>query len=174
MSFDFGVWYPQNRIPNKEAEELYIRLCEGTRADVVAHPAVEKFYAELTARHPEIDTIPENKIGDYDYCPWSCALDHSPGHVNFILRLVESHLCTSIGSGASQQTRPCGLRPAVGRSDLPGQLRRYKEEAHFLVAPGCIRADLCRDIRVLSTYRTFGDPALWLCRTMCEHGGGLL
>lgn len=81
MSFDLGVWYPQKRIPNKEAEELYIRLCEGTRADVVAHPAVDKFYAELTARHPEIDTIPENKIGDHDHCPWSCALDHSPGHV---------------------------------------------------------------------------------------------
>jgi hypothetical protein len=42
---------------------------------------VDAFYAELTARHPEIDTIPEDKIDDHDYCPWSCALDHSPGHV---------------------------------------------------------------------------------------------
>jgi hypothetical protein len=48
---------------------------------VVPHPAVDAFYAELTARHPEIDTIPEDKIDDHDYCPWSCALDHSPGHV---------------------------------------------------------------------------------------------
>jgi hypothetical protein len=38
-------------------------------------------YAELTAKHPEIDTIPEEKIGDHNYCPWSCQLDHSPGHV---------------------------------------------------------------------------------------------
>jgi hypothetical protein len=60
MSFDLAVWYPEKRIANDEAGKLY---------------------AELTARHPEIDGIPEEKIDDHDYCPWSCAMDHSPGHV---------------------------------------------------------------------------------------------
>jgi hypothetical protein len=26
---------------------------------------------------PEIDTVPEEKIDDKEYCPWSCALSHS-------------------------------------------------------------------------------------------------
>ena len=81
MSFDLGVWYPQKRIRNAEATELYLRLCDGDTNGVVPHPAVDAFYAELTARHPEIDTIPEEKIDDHDYCPWSCKLDYSPSHV---------------------------------------------------------------------------------------------
>jgi hypothetical protein len=61
MSFDLGVWYPQKRIRNEEATELYVRLCDGDTSGVAAHPAIDAFYAELTARHPEIDTIPEGK-----------------------------------------------------------------------------------------------------------------
>ena len=81
MSFDLGVWYATERIDNETAGRLYVRLCEGNTGGVVPHPAVDAFYAELTARHPEIDTIPDERIGDFDYCPWSCKLDHSPGHV---------------------------------------------------------------------------------------------
>jgi|HubBroStandDraft_6_1064221.scaffolds.fasta_scaffold498541_1 hypothetical protein len=81
MSFDLGVWYPQKRIGNEEAGQLYVRLCESDTSGVVPHPAIDAFYADLTAKHPEIDTIPEEKIDDHDYCPWSSKLDHSPGHV---------------------------------------------------------------------------------------------
>lgn len=81
MSCDLGVWYPQKRISNQEATELYVCLCNGDLSGVVPHPAVDAFYAELTARHPEIDTIPEEKIDDHEYCPWSCRLDRSSGHV---------------------------------------------------------------------------------------------
>jgi hypothetical protein len=81
MSFDLGVWYPQKRIRNEEATDLYLRLCDGDTSGVLPNPAIDAFYAELTAGHPEIDTIPEEKIGDHDYCPWSCKLDYSPGHV---------------------------------------------------------------------------------------------
>lgn len=81
MSFDLGVWFPQNRINNREASELYARLCDGDITGVTPHPAIDAFYAELTARHPEIDTIPDEKVDDHDHCPWSCSLDHSSGHV---------------------------------------------------------------------------------------------
>ncbi len=81
MSFDLGVWFPQKRIRNEEAKEFYVRLCDGDTSGVVPHPAIDAFYAELTAKHPEIDTIPEGKIDDHDYCPWSCNLDYSPSHV---------------------------------------------------------------------------------------------
>lgn len=81
MSFDLGVWYPHERFSNEEAGDVYVRLCESDTNGVVPHPAVEAFYVELTARHREIDTIPEQRIDDHDYCPWSSVLDHSPGHV---------------------------------------------------------------------------------------------
>lgn len=79
MSFDLGVWYPLTRIGNKEASELYARLCDGDTSGVVPNAKVDEFYAELTARHPEIDAIPEGKVDDP--CLWSCRLDRSPGHV---------------------------------------------------------------------------------------------
>jgi hypothetical protein len=81
MSCDFGVWFPDMRLSNKEASQLYDRLCEGDVSGVQAHPAVDAFYAELVAKHPERDTVPDDRIDDYDYCPWSIALDRSPGHV---------------------------------------------------------------------------------------------
>lgn len=71
----------KKRISNEAARELYGLLCDGDTSSVANHPAVEAFYAELTATHPEIDTLPDEKIGDLDSCPWSCKLDHSPGHV---------------------------------------------------------------------------------------------
>jgi hypothetical protein len=81
VSFDLGVWYPQKRIGNKEARKLYARLCDGDTSGVFPHPAIDAFYGELTAKHPEIDAIPEKKIDDHDYSPWSCEMDRSPGHV---------------------------------------------------------------------------------------------
>lgn len=81
MSFDLGVWYPHKRIGLEEAGQLYVRLCEGDTSGVVPHPAIDAFYAALTAKHPEIDALPTEKIDDHDYCPWSCRLDHSPAHV---------------------------------------------------------------------------------------------
>jgi hypothetical protein len=81
MSFDLGVWYPHKRITNEEARNLYVGLCDGDLSRVAPHPAVDAFYVELTSIHPEIDTVPSQNVDDHDYCPWSCKLDHSPGHV---------------------------------------------------------------------------------------------
>jgi hypothetical protein len=81
MSCDFGVWFPYKRLSDQEAREVYARLCDGDRSAVEPHAAVDAFYADLTEKHPEIDTVPEDRLDDHDYCPWSCALDYSPGHV---------------------------------------------------------------------------------------------
>ena len=81
MSFDLGVWFPLKRISADEASALYASLCDGDTSGVQPHPAIEAFYQELTAKHPEIDSIPEDRIDDHDYCPWSCALDKSNAHV---------------------------------------------------------------------------------------------
>ncbi len=81
MSYDLGVWYPHAQLSDADAGKLYVGLCEGVVEHPRAHSAVDAFYSELTAKHPEIDTVPDDRIDDADYCPWSCALDHSPGHV---------------------------------------------------------------------------------------------
>jgi hypothetical protein len=81
MSFDLAVRYLRERIGNEEAGKLYVCLCDGDASGVAPHPAIDAFYAELTAKHPEIDKLPEKKIDDHDYSPWSYKLHRSPGHV---------------------------------------------------------------------------------------------
>lgn len=81
MSFDLGIWHSKDRIDAEVAGEIYRGLCERTASPPQAHAAVDAFYRELIAKHPEIDTVPDDRIDDHDYCPWSCEIDHSPGHV---------------------------------------------------------------------------------------------
>jgi hypothetical protein len=133
MSFDLGVWYPQTRIGNKEASELYVRLCDGDTSGVVPNPAIDAFYAELTARHPEIDAIPEEKVDDDDHCPWSCRLDHSPGHVimscvwpkaTYVGQLVETlarkHDLAVYDPQSDRVTYPDGSTGAGGETSRAG------------------------------------------------------
>lgn len=81
MSYDLAVWFPDRRLSDEEATELYARLCDGDTGGVTPHPTVDAFYRELTQLHPEIDAIPEDRIDDTDYCPWSVAHSRSAGHV---------------------------------------------------------------------------------------------
>jgi hypothetical protein len=81
MSFDLAVWHTPRRLSDAEAEALYRQLCESRTDGVAPHPGVDTFYAELTTKHPEIDTIPDEQIDDHDLCPWSIAFDRSPGHI---------------------------------------------------------------------------------------------
>jgi hypothetical protein len=115
MSFDLGVWYPDKRIGNKEAGELYARLCDGDTGGVIPRPSVDAFYAELTAKHPEIDKVPKEKINDHDYSPWSCNLDRSPGHV--IMSCVWSK-ATDVHKLVEDLVRKHGLALYDPQSDL--------------------------------------------------------
>jgi hypothetical protein len=81
MSCDFAVWHTSRRLNNDEADRLYGELCDGITAGVFPHPAIDQFYSELTARYPEIDDVPEDRVDDMDYSPWSCSMDRSPGHL---------------------------------------------------------------------------------------------
>src|SRR5260370_1074011 len=81
MSCDFAVWFPDRRLDDAEAGRVYRRLCDGVTDDIVPNPAIDAFYEDLTAKHPEIDDIPEEEIDNHDLCPWSIKLDRSPGHV---------------------------------------------------------------------------------------------
>lgn len=81
MSCDYAVWHTPVPLNETEATALHLRLCEGDASGVRAHPGIESFYRELTALHPELDDVPEHRIDDHDFCPWSVAFDRSEGHV---------------------------------------------------------------------------------------------
>jgi hypothetical protein len=81
MSFDLGVWHTPGNLIDKQAGNLYAALCESQIDGVTPHPSVDAFYDELLVRHPQIDTVPDDRLDDHDYCPWSAALDRSPRHV---------------------------------------------------------------------------------------------
>lgn len=84
MSFDLVVWSATAVGNDKDAAELYRRLCDAPEDAYKGLPEssrVHAFYAELTERHPEIDDVPEDRIDDTDFCPWSIAFDRSDRHI---------------------------------------------------------------------------------------------
>lgn len=81
MSFDLAVWHTKKRLTDKEAGKLYEQLCDSLTDGVASHPNVSAFYNQLIAKYPEIDSVPDDRIDDSDFCPWSCAIDLSDGHV---------------------------------------------------------------------------------------------
>jgi hypothetical protein len=81
MSCDFAVWHADGRLTATEAGEGYERLCHGDRSGLAERPSLEAFYRELTALHPEVDDVPDDRVDDDAYCPGSIAMDRSPGHL---------------------------------------------------------------------------------------------
>jgi len=77
MSFDLAVWHTEQPLTYEQASDIYLRLCEEWPYLGGGNAAVQSFYEELIQHWPEIDSIPEEKVGDFDVSPWSCALDHS-------------------------------------------------------------------------------------------------
>lgn len=81
MSCDFAVWPAEPRRTDIGASLFYTALCNGDISGSTPSPAIASFYKELTVKHPEIDDVPEEQIGNHDLCPWSCAFDRSEGHI---------------------------------------------------------------------------------------------
>jgi hypothetical protein len=77
MSFDLGVWHSDKSLTRDQAAAIYLRLCEDWPYLEGDNPSIAAFYEELIGHWPEIETVREDKVGDFEFCPWSCALDHS-------------------------------------------------------------------------------------------------
>ena len=120
MSCDFGVWYPWRPLSDEEAGAVYGRLCAGEADAVPAHPAVDAFYEELTAIHPELDDVPEDRIDDTDLCPWSCRIDRGAG--SLVMASVWSRVdATERTLRALAAKHGLALfNPQSGRLHLPG------------------------------------------------------
>src|SRR3954470_16900853 len=128
MSCDHAVWFPRRRLSSAEAGTLYRALCDGDSSGTQEHPAIEAFHADLVARHPQIDDVPQEQVDDLDLCPWSIAFDRSPGHiimccvwskadyVNGLLRsLADKHGLALYDPQAGQIHYPGGLPPGRER-----------------------------------------------------------
>ena len=89
MSYDLAVWYPDRRLSDEEALQQYYALCDEDLSGLIPHTSIGDFYLELYKVHPEIDDVPENKLGDFDYTPWS--VEHELSDRHLILSCVWSH-----------------------------------------------------------------------------------
>ncbi len=85
MSFDLLVLSGAKQLDADEAREAYERLCEGADWSAVLEEddRVAQFVAALSARWPDIDTLPESEV---DASPWSGGLEVSPAHVILTMR----------------------------------------------------------------------------------------
>ncbi|HHF3081720.1 TPA: hypothetical protein ACPJ03_004667 [Vibrio diabolicus] len=99
MSFDIAILSLEKRVSNSEASKIYAEILEGNYSHIAKNAAIEDLYRELTAIHPEIDDIPDEKIDDIDFCPWSCEFDKSAAHIiissvwsksDYVYELVQS------------------------------------------------------------------------------------
>jgi hypothetical protein len=80
VSFDLAVLSSAKQLSADEARDAYEHLANGEdwSAALQADDRIAQFVAALSARWPDIDTLPEAEIGA---TPWSSGFDVSPAHV---------------------------------------------------------------------------------------------
>jgi hypothetical protein len=104
MSYDLAVWYPDRLLSAEQALTQYDELCDENISGLKLHPSIDAFYKELSNIHPEIDDVPEDKLDDVIFSPWSVAHDRSDRHIimccvwsradyvhEFVLNLANKH-----------------------------------------------------------------------------------
>jgi hypothetical protein len=104
MSYDLAIWFPNQILSDEQAYQQYRKLCDEDISGLTSHPSIGRFYLELYKIHPEVDDVPDDKIGDFDFCPWSvehdlsdrhlmlsCAWSHAKYVHDLILELAKKH-----------------------------------------------------------------------------------
>lgn len=74
MSYDISVWSLPRVFSREDAIDVWNDICTGknTFEELQNSNKLEAFQSELELKHPQIDSLPDNKI---DQSPWSCAFD---------------------------------------------------------------------------------------------------
>ncbi|HEY6876322.1 MAG TPA: hypothetical protein VI384_08180, partial [Candidatus Dormibacteraeota bacterium] len=85
MSFDLAVLSATRPLTADQARDAYHRLASGENWSAVLTPddRIAEFVAAVSARWPEVDTLPESQL---DASPWSNGFDVSPAHVLLNIR----------------------------------------------------------------------------------------
>jgi hypothetical protein len=89
VSYDLALWFPNEILSDEQALEKYNKLCNDETSGLTPHPSIGSFYLELYKLHPEIDDVPEEKLGDFDFSPWS--MEHDLSDLHLMLSCVWSH-----------------------------------------------------------------------------------
>ena len=89
MSYDLAIWFSNPILSDEQALQQYHKLCEGDISQLNPHASIGNFYLDLYKIHPEIDDVPEDKLGDFNFSPWSVAHDLSDRHI--MISCVWSH-----------------------------------------------------------------------------------
>ncbi len=129
MSYDVSVWFSSRPIRPEEAGPFHVALCDGRRDGLESSPRVRRFVDELTARYPQIDDVPDDKV---DECPWTIAFDQSEGHVIMCIARSRSEEMKPIVQGlaakhglvcydpqADEVRTPPRIEPAPGTKRRP-------------------------------------------------------
>lgn len=132
MSCDYGVWYSEQPLTHDQAGNVYIALCQDWPFLEGEQPSVRTFYEDLIKRWPELDSIPEDKIGDHDYCPWSCEISHSGMAV---VTACVWPMADKVGSFVRELATKHNLvfyDPQSERVSLPQQLKNARAKSGWL------------------------------------------
>ena len=120
MSYDLGVWHSDLPLDDARAGDLYIKLCEQQWVPTEESPATLAFYNELSARYPEIDDVPEEKLDD---CPWSCAHDRSGLHVLMAMQWGKYSEIAPVVYGLADKHGLICYNPQEAKVVLPSRLK---------------------------------------------------
>jgi hypothetical protein len=120
MSFDLAVWHTPSHLTDEEARQLHADLGESRIDCVSPHPSIDDFYADLTARYPELDTVSDELIDDSNFCSWSCALERSPGHIRMACVWSQAQAVSQFVWGLAAKHRLALFDPQEGRVHYPG------------------------------------------------------
>src|SRR5215211_6078948 len=91
MSYDLAIWFPNEMLSDEQALKQYHKLCNEDTRGLIPHSSIGGFYSERYRIHPEIDDVPEDKRGDFDFSPWSVEHDLSDRHLETISKDMKSH-----------------------------------------------------------------------------------
>ena len=127
MSCDFAVWRTGEKMDDEAAARLYAALCDGDTSGVEPCSAIDAFYRELTAMHPEIDDVPEDAIDDTDLCPWSIAFDRSPGHLIMCCVWSKAEHVEGVIKGLAAKHGLAVFDPQAGAISWPGSGSRDRK-----------------------------------------------
>jgi len=164
VSFDLAVLSAARPLDAEQARDAYERLASGEEwyAVLPQDDRVAQFVAALSARWPDIDTLPEDQI---EASPWSNGFDVSPAHVLLNMRwsspdeIIQFCEATASALGLNLFDPQDGTLYAPGREPRRATPRPQKtlvcESCGKLIEPGTPHAESPRLMHLECMFKSF-------------------
>ena len=164
MSFDLAVLSGTRQLDADQARDAYEHLATGADWSAVLDPdpRIGQFVAALSARWPDIDTLPEDQV---EASPWSDGFEMSPAHVLLTMRfeapnaLLEFCESTALGLGLNLFDPQDETLYSPGQEPRMATPRPQKtlicEQCGQLIEPGTPYAESPRLLHMACLFRQF-------------------